>query len=108
SSPACTVTSSPASNSTSERFPAVSYLSWISFRTARGSDASRNVPEPANTYANAWFVRSTASLLRVPGGTDTSRYRGSAATPSIGPFVSHHTPHITRRLLPSSRVVSGR
>ena len=44
-------------------------------RSARrcGADASRNVPEPAKTYANAWFVRSTASRLRRPGGTDTSR-----------------------------------
>jgi len=53
-SPARTTTSLPRSNSTSERF----FVSWSrtvapltisSVRTPRGSEASRNVPDPANT-----------------------------------------------------------
>ena len=54
SSPACTMISSPRSNSTSEWLPA-SYRAGAfgsapdSVSTARGSDASRNVPEPAKT-----------------------------------------------------------
>jgi quercetin dioxygenase-like cupin family protein len=59
SSPACTTTSSPRSNSTSERFSlscgtdrAVA-PSICSVTTPCGCDASRNVPDPAKTYANA-------------------------------------------------------
>lgn len=54
SSPAWTTISSPRSNSTSEWLPA-SYRAGASgsvpdsVRTARGSEASRKVPEPANT-----------------------------------------------------------
>src|SRR2546429_4789927 len=56
-SPACTVTASPLSNSTSERFctSPLPPLPWAaigptcSVRTAPGSEASRNVPPPSNT-----------------------------------------------------------
>src|ERR1035437_7756418 len=77
SGPACTVISSPRSNSTSEWF-ATSYTgaafgsSPDSVSTACGSDASRNVPDPANTYANAFRVVSTFSRFRLPGATETS------------------------------------
>src|SRR5690349_25088133 len=55
SSPASTVTSSPRSNSTSERFPVRSRISVSLAPTARsvntpnGADAELNVPEPSNT-----------------------------------------------------------
>src|ERR1051326_4871263 len=114
SSPAWTTISSPRSNSTSARLPVSPSTperamppSICSVSTPRGSEASRNVPEPANTYANAWFVVSTASRLRAPGGTDTSRYRGSAATPSIGPCFPQNSPQITRTRVPSLSVISG-
>src|SRR6266571_3499796 len=56
-SPACTVTASPLSNSTSERFctsplpplPLATTGPTCSVRTAPGSEASRNVPPPSNT-----------------------------------------------------------
>ena len=44
-----------------------------SVSTACGSEASRNVPEPAKTYAKALRVVSIASRLRRLAGTDTSR-----------------------------------
>src|SRR5262249_46296881 len=55
SSPACTVISSPLSNSTSERFPVRSRISAsfpstvFSVSTPNGCDAELNVPEPSNT-----------------------------------------------------------
>ena len=41
--------------------------------TPRGSEASRNRPDPSKMYANALRAVSTASRLRLPGGTYTSR-----------------------------------
>ena len=70
--------SSPRSNRISERFslsfgtPRAVVPSTCSVSTACGSDASRNVPEPAKTYANALLARSTAIRFCLPGGTDTS------------------------------------
>ncbi len=61
-----------------------------------GSEAPRNVPLPSNTYANACRYVSTGSVLRTPGGTDTSRYCGSAAMPSTGPVLPQKSPHTTR------------
>src|SRR5687767_2560523 len=109
SSPACTVISSPLSKRTSDRLPISRSSSppASSLRTARGSDASRNVPDPAKTYANACRELSTASRFRLPGGTDTSRYLGSAATPSTGPFLPQNSPHTTRTAVPSSSTASG-
>src|SRR3984893_1131121 len=84
SSPACTVTSSPRSKSTSERFSALaggdgSAHPTPSVGTASGSDALQNFPDPAKTYANPCRVVSTGSVFVLPGGTETSRYIGSAA-----------------------------
>src|SRR5258707_15850748 len=58
SSPACTITSSPRSKSTSERLSAsdggfVSSQPTDSVGTASGSEAVQNFPAPANTYPNA-------------------------------------------------------
>ena len=50
---------------------------------------------------------STFSTFACPGGTDTSRYRGSAATPSTGPFLPQNSPHTTRTRVPSSSVDFG-
>ena len=74
SSPACTTISSPWSNSTSDRLPAgpPSCRPVSSFITDRGCDASRKVPLPANTYANAWWDRSIGIRFRRPGGTKMS------------------------------------
>ena len=55
SSPACTVTSSPRSNTTSERLPVCSRTtvssppSVFSVSTPNGCDAARKLPEPSNT-----------------------------------------------------------
>src|SRR5689334_5253411 len=55
SSPACTVTSSPRSNTTSDRLPVRSRTrvspAAVSFSvsTPNGADAAANVPEPSNT-----------------------------------------------------------
>ena len=74
SSPACTINSSPRSNSTSERLSAsegggaVSSYPTGSVRTSSGSEALQNFPAPANTYAKACRVVSTGSVLRRPGG----------------------------------------
>src|SRR5262249_31955984 len=79
SSPASTTTSSPRSKSTSDRLPVSPGVErtvpppTCSVSTPCGSDASRNVPEPAKTYANALFVVSTCRRFLWPGGTDTSR-----------------------------------
>src|SRR3989442_1483758 len=67
----------------------------------------RGAYAPGNTYANACRERSIAIRLRRPGGTDTSRYRGSAATPSTGPVLPQNDPQITRAVVPSSSVTSG-
>src|SRR5207248_5276945 len=78
SSPACTINSSPRSNSTSERLSAsegggaVSSQPTGSVGTSSGSEALQNFPAPANTYANACLVTSTGSVFRRPGGTLTS------------------------------------
>ena len=42
-----------------------------------------------------------------PGGTDTSRYIGSAAIPSTAPLLPQKLPHTTRTWVPSSSVTSG-
>src|SRR5271166_557548 len=78
SSPACTVTSSPRSNKTSERLSAstggaVSNHLIASVGTASGPDALQNFPPPPKTYANAWRVVSTGKVFRLPGDTETSR-----------------------------------
>src|SRR4029077_251401 len=79
SSPACTVTSSPRSKSTSVRFSAlvggdVSAHPTPSVGTASGAEALQNFPDPAKTYAKPCRVVSTGSVFVLPGGTDTSRY----------------------------------
>ena len=115
SSPACTVTSSPRSNTISDRSPRV-VVDGVVVRARAGvvgehrhadAEASRNVPEPANTYANAWRVTSTGSVLRAFGGTEMSRYDGSAAIPSTGPRLPQNSPHTTRTCVPSSSVIDG-
>src|SRR3954469_18711102 len=73
SSPACTLTSSPRSKTTSDRFSAsvgggVSAHPTLSVGTANGPEALQNLPSPAKTYANAWRVVCTGSVLRLPGG----------------------------------------
>ena len=103
SSPACTVTSSPRSNSTSERLPGVVARAAsrrrrrCSVSTPRGAEASRNVPEPAKTYANAWRVVSTGSVLRLPGRhrhVEVARIGGDAFhRPLLAPEVAAHHPH---------------
>src|SRR5215831_8645945 len=77
SSPACTINSSPRSNSTSERLSAseggvVSSQPTGSVGTSSGSDALQNFPAPANTYAKAWRVVSIGNVFLRPGGTLTS------------------------------------
>src|SRR5215470_10433559 len=77
SSPACTINSSPLSNSTSERLSAseggvVSSQPTGSVGTSSGSDALQNFPAPANTYAKAWRVVSIGNVFLRPGGTLTS------------------------------------
>src|SRR6266436_8768169 len=109
SSPACTITSSPRSKSTSERLSAsaggfVSSQPTDSVGTASGSEALQNFPVPEKTYANACRVVSTGRTFRFPGGTVTSIYIGSVAIPSTGPFLPQKVPHTIRTLVPSSSV----
>src|ERR1035441_2567014 len=78
SSPACISISSPRSKSTSERFVAavggfVSAHPTASVGTASGPEALQNLPSPKKTYAKAWRLVSTGSVLLRRGGTDTSR-----------------------------------
>ena len=64
--------------------------------TPRGS---RRVAERARAREDVGErvpVTSTVSVLRLPGGTETSMYRGSAATPSTGPRLPQNSPQITR------------
>src|ERR1035438_147739 len=77
SSPACTVTSSPLSNTTSDRLSAAvggatSAQPTPSVGTASGPEALQNFPAPAKTYAKACRVVSTGKLFLRPGATDTS------------------------------------
>ena len=58
-------------------------------------------------YANAWREVSIGSVFLTPGGTEMSRYRGSAATPSTGPLTPQKSPHTTRTVVPSSSVTDG-
>src|SRR6266436_4090679 len=112
SSPACTMTSSPRSNRTSERLSAaeggaVSSQPTDSVGTDRGSLALENLPEPAKTYAKAWRVVSTGRAFLRPGATETSTYTGSVAMPSTGPRLPQKLPHTSRTCVPSSSVISG-
>src|SRR6266436_1776749 len=112
SAPACTMTSSPRSNSTSERLSAaeggaVSSHPTDSVGTERGSLALQNFPEPAKTYAKAWRVVSTGRAFLRPGATETSTYTGSVAMPSTGPRLPQKLPHTSRTCVPSSSVISG-
>lgn len=50
---------------------------------------------------------STGSDFRVSGGTQTSKYCGSAAMPSTGPRFPQNSPQTTRTVVPSSSVTSG-
>jgi ATP phosphoribosyltransferase len=52
-------------------------------------------------------VVSTGNTLRLPGGTKMSRYCGSAAMPSTGPFLPQNSPTMTRTAVPSSSTISG-
>src|SRR6266446_1762321 len=112
SSPACTMTSSPRSNRTSERLSAVeggavSSQPTDSVGTERGSLALQNFPEPAKTYAKAWRVVSTGRAFLRPGATETSTYTGSVAMPSTGPRLPQKLPQTSRTCVPSSSVISG-
>ena len=50
---------------------------------------------------------STGNVFRCPGGTQTSRYLGSAAIPSTGPVLPQNSPQITLTFVPSSSAISG-
>ena len=61
----------------------------------------------AFAYVFAGRDMSTASRFFLPGGIEMSRYCGSAATPSTGPFLPQKSPTITRTCVPSSSTISG-
>src|SRR5215467_14112666 len=104
SSPACTINSSPRSNSTSDRLSAsegggaVSSHPTGSVGTSSGSDALQNFPAPANTYANACRVTSTGSVFRRPGRhahINIYRIRRDALhRPPLAPKTPAHHPHL--------------